>query len=1680
MSFFKKALFWMIAALLLIVGVNSTVDAWFTKQIVWWTQYQNTWLVQYTISYTNTWVDPITVRLGDVLPAELMPLPGATASCGGVPSPWATFTVSMWWSSYSTNFCTLQPWQTATLDISALIVSQSFSDIINIANVEEYSWAVFITTNTASATFSSYPVLSISKAISGNEPQQLWDLVSFDITITNSWAADANNIVVTDAIPNGFQYSSSNLWTPTLDVPNNTASWVVPTIPANSTVVYTVTIQLMTNIPWAWLSVWSTVVNTWFLMTWSTSAPWTIAFSNDFSEADFSVAGIPSVFLTKTIVSANSGNISQSWDVVGYQIVLTNTGTDIAVWNIIDILPSELTWFTSSLPPSNINGYTWEWTWLSINPWSSITISVSGVLLNTYQTSTVFTNAANFFYTWWLPGLVTNNGTVAWLILWTPNIALDKSLIQYSTWWLSWDVVVYAITLTNTSNTPYTWQRCVVDTYPADLWLLSSSIPQSNCASLSTSQIGFSGTGLPATIILTWFFNSNILSWTVITNSAQVYMTGNELFSWDNFDQVSFTISNFDLFIQKTVASSVYTWTPWTPVVYTINYGNNGWFASSGVVVSDVLPLWLTYWSLISGIAPIVSGQTLTWSLPSLQPWQTWSLSFSAIMSGYIQGIFDNTATISSLWEINLTNNTSTVSFNSVPAPADVVIQKTLQSQWTYVSWSQYTFVFDVVNNGWQTATGVVVSDVFPSIFSFVSWSTSLLNASGNNVWWSIIWNTITSDSFVLSPWQTWSLSVVFQLNDNILTSSTYINTWSISTLTQENQTNNNISTVNFNIIAPVVNCSWLTYWISLISPLQNPTWLTTLSGQSVQYTYSVTNNYNIPLEIVSINTTWPSQVSIPNGLVWWNIVSNVVLPALSGNNFVLTGSTIVDGITNITTPATFTLRVPWWQPFTCNANSSLAISQTCGNGFINSNLWEQCENYNGWVIVWSGQTFDPNSQICNSTCRLQTTRVVNCANMTVNGVQETSCVPLDAQPELPLLTIDKRVNGQKTITSSVNSVVTYSVSIRNNSADTAYNVTISDLFPWNQMQYVGPISIVPSSYNANMFTINTGTQFFSGNIGNIAPGVEVIITFPARVISNSFNTINNIVNVTYTNSNNVVQPQLTSNATITQGSSSMCGNGIKDANEQCDIGTLPWRIGNYLDNSTSFPSYPYRNQICNQYCQIENSQASRCGDGILWPLEQCDMWTNWWTIGSYLNTNGQLFPSGIYQNRACTSSCVIEGPWAPVIPACWYTDSIISVMKDEYLPLAWELELWKGNIVQTANQCWSNDWALIEDSVECEFHLYGPWDESNGRPPRVVKRYGNGCDIQNRHDNKFKLFNDFSGPNADPLFVKDPRWTDYIKLDDSIVKNTFGEYKISLARVDYQYCRNWLAVAGNPYARVCQIDVAVTDHYLMQKGSVSQLTNTDLSRYFMIGGESLYSYIQLDQIDKISNLNYANISASLNSYTNALTTKYDKIAVPAKLGTVDLKKVPGKSIYIVNGNANFDALDALTIPTTIIVKWDATIQWDVKSNILLIAQGKVKFNIKKDNTWANGCNTQVIRGIVVAQWWFLPTDNNGYQNNNLDSHVRCRKWNLHVYWVLVWNKLNDVVQSRRSHLEHWFTFERNWVNFNWPTDERIKTERRDEIYKWASVYIEQNPSLWRSMPPEASEFLNKLNISRS
>jgi hypothetical protein len=84
-----------------------------------------------------------------------------------------------------------------------------------------------------------------------------------------------------------------------------------------------------------------------------------------------------------------------------------------------------------------------------------------------------------------------------------------------------------------------------------------------------------------------------------------------------------------------------------------------------------------------------------------------------------------------------------------------------------------------------------------------------------------------------------------------------------------------------------------------------------------------------------------------------------------------------------------------------------------------------------------------------------------------------------------------------------------------------------------------------------------------------------------------------------------------------------------------------------------------------------------------------------------------------------------------------------------------------------------------------------------------------------------------------------------------------------------------------------------------MQKGSVSTKTNSNLSNYYTLDGKNIYTATDLNKVEKISSLNYTNLSSSMKTLTNNLIAKYEKIAISASLSNNEVKKVPGKSIYI-------------------------------------------------------------------------------------------------------------------------------------------------------------------------------------
>jgi len=109
--------------------------------------------------------------------------------------------------------------------------------------------------------------------------------------------------------------------------------------------------------------------------------------------------------------------------------------------------------------------------------------------------------------------------------------------------------------------------------------------------------------------------------------------------------------------------------------------------------------------------------------------------------------------------------------------------------------------------------------------------------------------------------------------------------------------------------------------------------------------------------------------------------------------------------------------------------------------------------------------------------------------------------------------------------------------------------------------------------------------------------------------------------------------------------------------------------------------------------------------------------------------------------------------------------------------------------------------------------------------------------------------------------------------MNNSAVHNTYGEYKLVLDQVDYQYCgEDGDRHDGNPVGRICEVNFAVTKPYLAQKsafGAIPKSTNINLDNYFNIQGKLIVTDTQLDQIMTVDANDYK-ASTKIDTMTDA------------------------------------------------------------------------------------------------------------------------------------------------------------------------------------------------------------------
>ena len=563
------------------------------------------------------------------------------------------------------------------------------------------------------------------------------------------------------------------------------------------------------------------------------------------------------------------------------------------------------------------------------------------------------------------------------------------------------------------------------------------------------------------------------------------------------------------------------------------------------------------------------------------------------------------------------------------------------------------------------------------------------------------------------------------------------------------------------------------------------------------------------------------------------------------------------------------------------------------------------------------------------------------------------------------------------------------------------------------------------------------------------------------------------------------------------------CGNGKRDWNEICDWEGSSHRIEDgYLFRNDNIKDDSYNWYTCTPNCTLQKdgiTVAPKCFD-----LENGSISImKWEVLPFYWNMESQLGFTGTPEKKTQQNAEYLRK---------YFTERCSDAKDQDKIPLG------------------------EDGAFQCFFKVYGP-AEKLGANSNVVYEFNVPCISLNgwmrpNSSDVYSRLNSFVGQNKEGFFGGSELWkagvvknvfktldnweyptllplssklvisnfgtlnVDFLNRDVLGLPNQlssqkkeiaqFGEYKIALEKVEYKTCnisnnKDWKQLVNSKVhvvdERVCEVDFAVTDPYLIQKSpyGIWNKTSTPLDNYKLKNGESFMGPIF--PASSISTTAYS-VPAGTENLFRTFKNKYSKIAKSVNVKKW-LSKVPWKSIYLVSGKQiDLDGLISNSSKPFTLIATDPganiSIRGDVNVNAMIMTQWTITFDA------SNSCNGgarqwghagQIVRWIYYAGGWFLSSwhDTLKNTNENLNNWQWCNYGNLHIKWVAIWD-LSKVVAARRSELYTWF----KWTGWG-----KVWTEKKDIVINGASVLVEYNPDLWGNLPPGANEFNKVLEVYR-
>ena len=982
--------------------------------------------------------------------------------------------------------------------------------------------------------------LSITKSDSV-DPVTVGDNITYTVTVNNNGPETAENVVMTDNLPNDVSFVSANpsqgscsqagglvacnlgnivnggsanvtiiITSTVTGTMTNTASVASGTIdPDNSN--NSASEQTTVNFPTADLSV--TKSDAVDPVTVGDNVTYTVTVSNNGPDTAENVVLTDNLSNSVTFVSANpdQGNCSELNNVVTCDLGNINNGESVIATIVVN---------------TNSAG--------SITNNASVTSNTDDINSNNNSTSeqtTVYTHEADLSI--------------------TKSDAVDPVKVGEN--------VTYTVTVSN--NGPQTAESIILtDTLPTGVTFISATPDQGSCSeSIGVVSCNLGNIDNASSVAVTVVVKTTTAG--AITNNASVTSNTSDSNTINNSTSEQTTVNELlaDLSISKIDAIDPIT--VGGHVTYTITVNNNGPDTAENVVVTDSLPTGVTFVSANSSQGSCSETNAIvTCNLENISNGGNVIMTIR-VSTTTVETITNNASATSSTGDPNITNNSASEK-TTVKAPeADLSIIKSEAFDPVTVG-DNITYTVTVNNNGPNTAENVIMTDNLPNGVTFVSANASQGNCSESNAIVACNLGNISNGG-----------NVIMTIIVNTTKAETITNNASVTSSTGDPNSNNNSTSEPTTVNALQADLS-----ITKIDSVDPVT-----IGDNVNYTVTVTNNGPNTAEDVVMSDNLPSDVlfvlatssqgscSEINGIVTCNlndivnggsvniaiVVKSTVAKTIT-NNASVVSSNSDPNINNNNTSEQTVVNLPPGADLSVS-KSDLVDPVTVGNNIsyniiVTNNGPAIAENVILTDNLPSGVAFvsaKPDQGSCSEsndvvTCNLgninnsggvnvtiivstsSTGLIINNASVTSsttdsnannNSTSEQTTVSEISQADLSVSkndTIDPVTIGDN---------VTYIITVSNNGPATAQNVVLTDNLP-NGVTFV--------SANPDQGSCSEANNVVNCNLGNIISGGSVLVTIVVK--STATGTITNNASVTSSTSdsngnNNSTSEQTTVNS---------------------------------------------------------------------------------------------------------------------------------------------------------------------------------------------------------------------------------------------------------------------------------------------------------------------------------------------------------------------------------------------------------------------------------------------------------------------------------------------------------------------------------------------------------------------